>query len=142
METVAATEQAADFADRARPARPAMLRLAKRLAPHADADDVVQDALARAWQMRAQYDAGRGTFDTWLLAIVADQARASRRARVRRLRVVDETAAVPDEPARDSSGPDPDLDRAIGELAERQQLAVHLFYFVGLTVDETAAVMS
>ena len=34
-----------------------------------------------------------------------------------------------------------DLDRAIAKLAERQQLAVQLHYFVGLSVEETAAVM-
>jgi RNA polymerase sigma-70 factor (ECF subfamily) len=138
---VAATDEAAQFADWARPARLAMMRLARRLAPHADPDDVVQDALARAWQKRTQFDPDRGTPTTWLLAIVADQARTSRRARIRRLRVVDEHAELPEAPMPDA-GADPDLERAIGELAERQQLAVHLYYFVGLSVDETAAVMS
>jgi RNA polymerase sigma-70 factor (ECF subfamily) len=38
--------------------------------------------------------------------------------------------------------PDVDLDRAIARLAERQQLAVQLHYFVGLSIDETATVMS
>ena len=141
METVAATVDAAEFADWAGPSLPAMTRLARRLAPHADADDIVQDALTRAWTKRAQFDADRGTATTWLLAIVADQARAARRSRIRRLRVVDDSAELPDAAARDASG-DPDLERAIGLLAERQQLAVHLHYFVGLTVEETAAVMS
>lgn len=140
MESVAATVDAAEFADWTRPARAAMTRLARRLAPNADPDDVVQDALARAWQKRGQYDAGRGTPTTWLLAIVADQARAARRTRVRRLRVVDDFAELPDAPAREA-GADLDLERAISRLADRQQLAVHLHYFVGLGVDETAAVM-
>src|SRR5689334_19075359 len=142
METVAATVDAAEFAEWARPSLLPMTRLAKRLAPHADADDVVQDALARAWTKRGQFDPDRGTPTTWLLAIVADQARSSRRGRIRRLRVVDDTADVPDTPAADAGGVDIDLDRAIAQLAERQQLAVHLHYFVGLTVDETAAVMN
>jgi len=140
MESVAATVDAAEFAEWTRPALAAMTRLARRLAPNADPDDVVQDALARAWQKRGQYDPGRGTPATWLLAIVADQARAARRTRVRRLRVVDDYAELPDAPAREA-GADLDLERAIGRLAERQQLAVHLHYFVGLGVDETAAVM-
>jgi RNA polymerase sigma-70 factor (ECF subfamily) len=72
---------------------------------------------------------------------VADQARSSRRSRVRRLRIVDDTAELPDAPAPDATAPDVDLERAIAQLAERQQLAVHLHYFVGLSVDETAAVM-
>jgi RNA polymerase sigma-70 factor (ECF subfamily) len=117
-----------------------MTRLARRLAPNADPDDVVQDALARAWQKRDQFDAARGTPTTWLLAIVADRARAARRSRLRRLRVVDDTAELPDAPATIPAA-DPDLERAIGRLAERQQLALHLYYFVGLGVDETAAVM-
>jgi RNA polymerase sigma-70 factor (ECF subfamily) len=118
-----------------------MTRLARRLAPHADPDDVVQDALTRAWSKRAQFDADRGTATTWLLAIVADQARASRRSRIRRIRVVDDTAELPDAPTQDTAV-DVDLERAIRQLGERQQLAVHLHYFVGLTVDETAAVMA
>jgi RNA polymerase sigma-70 factor (ECF subfamily) len=141
MSTVAATVDAAEFADWARPSLPAMTRLARRLAPHADPDDVVQEALTRAWTKRAQFDAERGTPTTWLLAIVADQARAARRSRIRRLRVVDDRAEVPDAPAFDAAA-DPDLERGIRRLAERQQLAVHLHYFVGLTVDETAAVMA
>lgn len=54
---------------------------------------------------------------------------------------MDETVAVPDvaDTARQA---DLDLERAITQLAHRQQLAVHLHYFVGLTVEETAAVMS
>jgi RNA polymerase sigma factor (sigma-70 family) len=141
METVAATVDAAEFADWTRPSLIPMARLAKRLAPHADPDDIVQDALARAWSKRSQFDPERGTATTWLLAIVADQARSSRRGRLRRLRVVDDHAELPDEPAPDVNV-DVDLERAIAQLAERQQLAVHLHYFVGMTVDETAAVMN
>ena len=128
------------FAAWAAPAMVPMTRLARRLAPNLDADDLVQDALTRAWQKRAQFDPERGTAITWLLAIVADQARAARRTRNRWLRVVDDAADVPEMPIHDS-GTDVDLERAITRLAERQQLAVQLHYFVGLTVDETAAVM-
>src|SRR4051794_15419299 len=96
METVAATVDAAEFADWAAPSMLAMSRLARRLAPDADPEDVVQEALTRAWLKRAQFDPHRGTPTTWLLAIVADQARSSRRSRIRRLRVVDESAELPD----------------------------------------------
>jgi RNA polymerase sigma factor (sigma-70 family) len=141
MEGVAARVDAAEFADWTKPSLTAMTRLARRLAPYADADDVVQDSLTRAWVKRAQFDPERGTATTWLLAIVADQARSARRTRVRRLRVVDDRADLPDAPAPEA-GIDVDLERAIAGLAERQQLAVHLHYFVGLSVDETATVMS
>jgi RNA polymerase sigma factor (sigma-70 family) len=128
------------FAAWAAPAVLPMTRLARRLAPNADPDDIVQDALTRAWQKRDQFDVDRGTATTWLLAILADQARASRRTRNRWLRVVDDSAEIPDVATHDR-GVDVDLERAIAELAERQQLAVHLHYFVGLSVDESAAVM-
>lgn len=130
-----------DFGAWAGPSLLAMTRLARRLAPQADADDIVQDALTRAWQKRSQFDPVRGTPTTWLLAITADQARAARRANERRLRLVDDTAHLPDAPTDDRRA-DLDLERAITTLGERQQLAVHLHYFVGLTVDETAAVMA
>ena len=46
------------FAEWVRPHLPAMARLAARLAPAADRDDVVQEALVRAWTKRRLYDAG------------------------------------------------------------------------------------
>lgn len=139
------TGDPAGFARWVGPSLLAMTRLAGRLAPDADPDDVVQDALTRAWRKLDTYDAARGTATTWLLAITADRARASRRERLRHLRVVDEHADIADQP--DQAAPatdadrDLDLERAIGELTERQQLAIQLHYFVGLPVGETAAVM-
>jgi RNA polymerase sigma-70 factor (ECF subfamily) len=142
MGSVAITGEAAGFAEWARPSLLAMTRLARRLAPHADPDDVVQDALVRARQKWEQFDEARGTAATWLLAITADQARNARRSQVRRIRVVDDRAELPDAaaPLADLAA-DLDLDRAVDELPERQRLAVQLHYFVGLTVEETAAVM-
>jgi RNA polymerase sigma factor (sigma-70 family) len=135
------SEAAAAFATWVGPSLIAMHRLARRLAPEAEPDDVVQEALARAWQKRSLYAADRGSATAWLLAITADQARAARRGRVRRLRLIDESAELPDAPAA-TVAHDLDLDRAIGELSERQQLAVHLHYFVGVSVEESAAVMA
>jgi RNA polymerase sigma-70 factor (ECF subfamily) len=131
---------AQDFAEWARPALPALQRLARRLAPHADPDDLVQDALVRAWRSWHRYDPTRGSPTTWLLAIVADRARAARRSRLRHLRVIDESADLPDRPMPDHPG-DLDLERALRKLTARQQLAVNLHYFVGLTVEDTAAVL-
>jgi RNA polymerase sigma factor (sigma-70 family) len=130
-----------DFAGWVGPSLLPMTRLARRLAPDAEPDDVVQDALVRAWQKWHLYDAGRGTPTTWLLAIVADQARAARRSQVRRLAVVDHSADVPDASAPHADG-DGRLDEAIAQLPDRQALAIQLHYFVGLSVAETAAVMS
>ena len=129
----AADAGTAAFADWVRPHIPAMARLAARLAPAADRDDVVQEALVRAWAKWHQFDAGRGSPSAWLLAIVADRARRARRR----------APAVPFEPPPEGGQPDGalDLGRALRRLTDRQRLAVDCFYFVGLTVAETAAVM-
>lgn len=112
-----------------------MSRLAARLAPDADRDDVVQEALVRAWRKRDQYDESRGTAATWLLAITADQARRARRRR-RPSALVGEIA-VPGMSVDHRI----DVEAAVAKLAGRQKLAVDCYYFVGLSVSETAAVM-
>jgi RNA polymerase sigma-70 factor (ECF subfamily) len=142
---VAGTPVASEVAEWVRPALLAMPRLARRLAPGAGpagADDIVQDALVRAWTKWHLYDPERGTPTTWLLAITADRAREARRTRLRHLRVVDDTAEPPDIPAPvPDAEADLDLDRAIAALPDRQQLAITLHYFLGLTVAEAASVM-
>jgi RNA polymerase sigma-70 factor (ECF subfamily) len=124
----------AGFAAWVRPHLPAMARLAARLAPAADRDDVVQEALVRAWTKRRLYDPGRGTAAAWLLAITADQAGKARRRAAAAGRV-----AAPEPPRPPAA--DPDLARAVATLSARQRLAVDCFYYAGLTVAETAAVM-
>ena len=123
------------FAEWVRPHLPAMRRLAARLAPEVDADDAVQEALLRAWRKRAQFDERRGTPAAWLLAIAADQARQARRRHRPRTMLGDIAGRV--RSADDAM----DVEFAITKLAPRQRLAVDCFYFVGLSVLETAAVM-
>ena len=112
-----------------------MSRLAARLAPKADRDDVVQEALVRAWRKRGQYDESRGTAGTWLLAITADQARRARRRQQPGALVAEITV-----PGR-SSDDRVDVEAAVARLPKRQKLTIDCFYFVGLSVVETAAVM-
>jgi RNA polymerase sigma factor (sigma-70 family) len=130
---------AAEFAFWVEPHLPAMARLAARLVPEADRDDVVQEALVRAWRRRTTYDEARGSVATWLLAIVAGCARRSR-VRAPRDQPVDphETAG-----AGTAADPDRDLDleRALRDLPRRERLAVALYYFLDLDTAETAAVM-
>lgn len=132
---LAVRETQEDFASFADPHRPEMLRLARRLSG-AEADDVVQDALVRAWRKRHLYDEARGTPRSWLLAIVAEESRRTRRRRRATTQLVDRAVA---DPSREA---DLDLERAIRRLAPRQRLAVELHYFIGLPVNETAAVMA
>ena len=131
---LAVRETQEDFASFADPHRAAMVRLARRLCA-ADADDVVQDALVRAWRKRHLYDASRGSAQAWLLAIVAEESRRTRRRRRVTSELVDRAVA---DPPREG---DLDLERALRRLAPRQRLAVELHYFLGLPVAETAAVM-
>jgi RNA polymerase sigma-70 factor (ECF subfamily) len=125
---------AADFADWVAPHLTSMHQLAGRLAPGAQ-DDVLQDALVRAWSRRATFDPDKGSARTWLLAVVAGEAR---RTRVRlRQRVHD---IVPVEQPADVER-DLDVQRAVESLPRRLRLAVELHYFLGLSVVETAQVM-
>lgn len=112
-----------------------MAALAARLAPQADRDDVVQEALFRAWRRRVTYDQARGSPRTWLLAIVADRARKSRASASRATRGhVLRTAET-------NVDRDVDLERALHRLTRRQKLAVALYYFVDLSIGEVAEVM-
>jgi len=127
------------FVEWVRPHLPLMARLAARLAVGADRDDVVQEALARAWVKRHQYDGARGTASAWLLAITADQARKA----VRRARPVAELAEhhSGQGDARTDVEARLDVGQALTTLSARQQLAVDCYYFADLSVADTAAVM-
>jgi RNA polymerase sigma factor (sigma-70 family) len=123
-----------DFAAWVSPHLPALTRLAGRLAPASDRDDCVQEALQRAWVKWSQFDASRGTPASWLLAITADQARRLRRhGRPWALSPVGAHVHSIDDRI--------DLEYAISKLPEPQRLAVDCFYFVDLSIAETAAVM-
>jgi RNA polymerase sigma factor (sigma-70 family) len=128
-------EDAQDFRAWVAPHLVAMGRLATRLTSSGDREDVVQEALVRAWRKRSQFDESRGSAQSWLLAIVADRARRHRS----RIRVTDELIDVP-AASRDVDA-SLDLEHAISGLPKRQRLAVELRYLLGLDVKECAAVM-
>jgi len=134
-----AGDAAEEFAAWVTPHLLAMSRLAARLAPSADRDDVVQEALARAWRRRDTYDPSRGSATTWLLAIVANQAWRARRSAARRHAPTGVATTGTDAGA----GPDHDVDleRAIRTLPRRERTAVTLYYFLDLDVATTADVM-
>lgn len=134
--TESAPNDAAGFGVWVGPYWAAMAGFARRLSPPADWEDVLQEALAASWRKRHQFNPARGSLRSWLLAIVADQAAKSRR----RLRPV--SGAEADRPVQ---AQEPalalDLDRAVRSLAHRQQVAIGLYYYLGLPVAEAAAVM-
>jgi RNA polymerase sigma factor (sigma-70 family) len=133
-----ARSRAVEFAAFVEPYLTKMRHLAERLAGPAERDDVVQEALINAWTKRRQFDPARGSLGGWLMAIVADQARKARRRRLPRL-VLRGGSATPNDPSADQHL---DVGRAVQALPPRQRLAVDCHYFAGLTVAETAAVMS
>lgn len=129
---VQAAGVADDFDSWVRPHLLAMTRLACRLAGDDAADDVVQDALTRAWRRRSTYDEAKGEPLPWLLAITADRARRHR-TRTRA------THELVDHPApRVESDTRVDLLAAVARLPRKQRLAVELHYFLGLDTALTA----
>lgn len=124
-----------DFATWVEPYVPALNRYATRLVGPDDRDDVVQEALIRAWRRRSTFDPGKGEPLPWLLAVVADRARRHRGRRRIVLRLAEH-----DDPV-DVESPDIDLERALRTLSPRQRQAVDLYYFVGLEVAGVARVM-
>ncbi len=125
----------AEFARWVQPHLTVLARYAGRQVDAADRDDVVQEALIRAWQRWSTYDESRGTAAAWLLGIVADRCRRHRTRRPAPLVELVEQGAAPERPV------DVDLERAITRLSGRQRQAVDLHYFVGLDVATAAEVM-
>jgi RNA polymerase sigma-70 factor (ECF subfamily) len=123
------------FAAAVRPYWIDMARVARAMAPAGQWEDVVQEALTVAWRKRTGFDGSRGTLRTWLVMIVADQARKG----VRRLRGHSELVDVAAPPHR--ADEDLDLARALTRLTARQRTTVALFYFADLPVADVAAAL-
>jgi RNA polymerase sigma-70 factor, ECF subfamily len=125
-----------DFGAWVEPWLPDVWRFAVSLSSLDDAEDLVQDSLARAWTKRASFDPSRGSARSWLLAIVADRARRRwmRRPKPVLPEVGPGVAAEPD--ARRV-----DLRRAIAALPDRQRTTVYLHYYLDLPVSEVAQVL-
>ena len=122
--------------------------VARRLLTHpADAEDVVQEAFSRTWQLAGRWRAGGAPFRGWLLEVVANLCRdRQRRAFIR--------AYVPLDEAPEVADPTPDAEQRLGErreqerliaairaLPERQRLVLVLTYAGGLKNAEAAATL-
>jgi RNA polymerase sigma-70 factor (ECF subfamily) len=126
-----------EFAAWVSPHVPVMGYLAARLVGPSERDDVVQEALVRAWSKRHTFDPDRGTPRVWLLAIVADRARRLRARRKDEPLLAKNNRAV----VNAEDGGAVDLERAVATLPPRMRMTIDCVYFVGLTVAETADVM-
>jgi RNA polymerase sigma-70 factor (ECF subfamily) len=124
---------------------PFALRVARRLVPdQAMAEDIVQEAMVRAWSQARQFDAGRGQLTTWLYRIVVNLCIDARRR------------MTPDQIADDFDMPDPAdtadtvmehrerrvaLVNAVRHLPVQQRAAMTLVYDEGLSGAEAGRVM-
>jgi RNA polymerase sigma-70 factor, ECF subfamily len=124
---------------------PFALRVAMRLlADPVAAEDVVQDAMVRAWSQCGQFDPRRARFTTWLYRIVLNLCIDQRR------RVQPEAMPEDFDPADPAVAVDEGLERrerqavltgALRELPVRQRAAITLVYDEGLSGAEAAQVL-
>lgn len=132
-----------DFAHAVEQLLPSLRGYARRLTQDmAEGEDLVQDALARAWASRAQFRAGT-SFGAWLFRILRNGFLSRRRKSWR------EVALDPD--FGDTLSPAPadqetalmfaDLDRALDALPTGHREALLLVTREGLTYDAAAAAM-
>jgi RNA polymerase sigma-70 factor (ECF subfamily) len=114
----------------------------------ADAEDAAQDAIVKAYRALGRFRDG-SPFRPWLLAIVANEARNSRRGAGRRESLTLRAAA---EPSSGGAAPSPEdallarerragLLRAVEGLPDEQRLVVACRYFLDLSEEETATVL-
>ena len=129
-----------------RHARPIYSLALRILREQADAEDIVQEVFAQAWNQAARFDSSRGAVAAWLLMMA--RSRAIDRLRARRSRP--ETASdaetverMPDAAVRQdlqllSSEQVEMLKTALSGLPASQREALELAYYEGLTHTEIA----
>ncbi|WP_421934992.1 RNA polymerase sigma factor [Phenylobacterium sp.] len=144
---LAAVAQGDPAAVRALAARklPRLLALAGRmLGEAAEAEDVAQEAMIRAWRQAPIWKPGVARFDTWLHRVTLNLCYD----RLRRRREI--ATDHPPEQADDGPAPDRGLEAAdvgrrvaaaMGALPDRQREAVALCHYQDLTNIEAAAIM-
>src|SRR5262249_17626511 len=110
----------------------------------AEAEDAVQDTFMRLWTHAARWQPGRAKFETWLYRVTLNQCYD--RLRKRPQAPLDEALSVPDPAA----GPAvlherrvlaAVLERALGELPERQGAAIVLCHYQELGNIEAAEIL-
>jgi len=123
---------------------PAMLRVALALCPRVeDAEEIVQDALLRAYRALGSFDPARGDLRAWLVGVTANRARQVRRGLARyasllaRLGRESVLAAVAPAPRTDLES----ARRKLAELPPREREAFVLVEIEELTSIQAARSM-
>jgi len=124
---------------------PSLRRYARTLArSEIDAEDLVHDALVRAYERRASFHIGHN-LRVWLMSILhnifVDRARA-RRAEVRRLARVKERLEAQFPPMQDIHLRLSQVWEAFIELPDEQRAALHLVAVEGLSYAQAAAALA
>ena len=112
----------------------------RQVADPAEAEEVVQETLVRAWRKQEQYDPSRGSERAWLFGIARNVVIDGHRAHRRRLRVL---SVVPTAPAHEE-----EVERAVETSHVRDALmalsadhraVIVATYYRGASVREAAA---
>jgi len=129
--------------------RPAFALARRILADDGLAEDVLQDVFLGVWRDSSGYDGARGSFSSWLLAVVhhkaVDAVRREESQRRRQARAEDEAALAEPIAARDvaddawSRVVADQVRTALGVLPTAQREALTLAYYGGYTQREVAA---
>jgi RNA polymerase sigma factor (sigma-70 family) len=113
-----------------------------------EAEEATQEAFVKAYRALGRFRSG-ARFRPWLLTIVANEARNQRRAAARRAGLF-LRAAREDTPENSLSPPEAavlaterreELLEALGGLREEARWAIACRYFLGLSEEETAAIL-
>src|SRR5260370_6682106 len=127
----------ADFEDLIGPHLDAGYRTALAILRDPDlARDAVQEAAFKAWRKLHQLREGNPA-RPWFLAIVANQCRSDRRAHWWSVIRVPEVDSV----ARDIPTDSIDIERALAVLPREDRLALFLYFYLDLPLDELGAVL-
>lgn len=125
---------------------PRLRRMARVMTRNvADADDLVQTAIERAFQHRAQWSPGT-RLDSWMFRIMKnawiDESRArSRRGKVFAPEEHGESVGLDGAAAMQTRLEAADVERAMAKLPDEQRLAVALVLVEGLSYNEAAEVL-
>jgi RNA polymerase sigma factor (sigma-70 family) len=129
--------------------RPAFALARRILADEALAEDVLQEVFLSVWRDPAAYDRGRGSFSSWLLAVVhhkaVDAVRREESQRRRQARAEEDLALEAPVAARDVEEEAwtrvvaEQVRSALGALSQPQREALTLAYYGGYTQREVAA---